>query len=377
MTHSKWFSPSASSGWLNCAAHASHSGSSSHSRLGTAAHELAEQILTAWKRNEKDFNFIGHTIPVEQEMFTVTPEMLENVERYTFQVQAACGFDPINLEVEQRVRFDKVLNLKEEAWGTADAIIVDPETNGIEIHDLKYGTGVKVEAVGNTQMLMYAVGAVGQLLWESPDELPIKLVIHQPRINHYDEWQIDVRYLREWVESIKSALSNRIAVSQGADLQKYETTGDAQCRWCARKADCKTLEREVLDCFEDTSDDDESLVRNYKKLDLIDAWCKAIKAKAYQLAEANRLPGYKLVEGRKGNAKWIDEKEAEVALMGLDVEPFEYKLKTPSAVKRSLSKTDAKLVDQMTKRSDGRPTIAPESDKRPAISLTDDFDDIS
>ena len=57
--------------------------------------------------------------------------------------------------VEQKVDFSRFVK---DGFGTSDCIIIDNDT--IFVIDFKYGTGVKVDALNNTQMMIYALGAL-------------------------------------------------------------------------------------------------------------------------------------------------------------------------------------------------------------------------
>lgn len=381
--HSKWFSPSGSSGWLRCAAFESSSGSNPNSRLGTAAHEFAEFWLEHWKKTGNDLEFIkvkDMEIVVEDDVFTVDREMFDYIQEYVFEIQAACGFDSELLQVEERVNFGKVIGVGDEK-GTADAIILNPTPNvALEVHDLKYGTGVKVNATNNSQGMFYAIGALNGELYKLDDEVQVKIAIHQPRLNHYDEWVVTIGFIKNWIIENRLALEERIAVSMGADPTAHENPGEIQCQWCAKKATCKALESQVLEAFEDESQELDKLVVNYEKVAMIRDWCKAIEGKAYSLCEQGEFPGYKMVAGRKGNAKWHDKAtEQDIEEMGenLNVDPYVKKLKTPTQFKKGLAKKHMPVVDLMVVRPEGKLMMVPESDKRPAISLADDFDDVS
>lgn len=367
MSHSKFFSPSGSNGWLNCAEYESNDHSSDAANYGTACHHLAEIILDDWKKGvERDF--LATSIYVGIQEYIVDQEMLDIVEAYTFEIQAATGFDPMRLEVEQKVYFDKALNLPTQESGTADAVITCD--TGIEVHDLKTGTSGKVYAENNRQLIIYAIGALGDLS-KLHDNFNVKLVIHQPTLGHYDEWEINVKWLKEWVKVNTQKVQNRIAFSKGEPTEATPT--EIGCQWCAKKATCKALYQYTLDAFEDESED--NIHTKYEKLPLIRSWIKAVEAKAYSLAEMGKLPGYKLVEGRKGHTKWIESELESIEKQSdyINYSLYDVVIKSPSKVKKELG-TKFKKFEDYTTRSEGKPTIAKEDDKRPAITLIDDFD---
>ncbi|MFX6357412.1 DUF2800 domain-containing protein, partial [Acinetobacter baumannii] len=87
--------------------------------------------------------------------FTVDAEMVENVQVYLDAVRAQAEGN--ELLVEQRVDFSEFIGV-EGSFGTSDVVILT-ETE-IQVHDLKYGKGVKVDAEENEQTSLYGLGAL-------------------------------------------------------------------------------------------------------------------------------------------------------------------------------------------------------------------------
>src|SRR5690606_11631223 len=73
-------------------------------------------------------------------------------------------------------------------------------------------------------------------------------------------------------------------------------------------------------------------------LDMIESWCKAVRRRVESELLAGRpVPGYKLVEGRRGARQWTNQEEAESALktMRLKVEEmFDLKLISPTTAEK-------------------------------------------
>lgn len=370
--HSKFFSPSGSHGWLNCPQWSSDSAGDA-AKYGTICHELAEYALNCWKDGVEPELPIGQTMSLDcGYSVEVDQDMVDIVEFYVFDVQAAAGFDPKRLEVEKKVFFDKALQLDTEESGTADAVINWDLCT--EVHDLKTGTASKLYAEGNTQLIMYAIGELGDLS-QLNQKHKVKLVIHQPTLNHYDDWLIDVAYLKKWLKQCKKAIEKRKRFASGG--RPRALAGETQCQWCAKKADCKVLEKTVLDMFDDDHKPEPqlSIVDKYVKSPLVESWIKAVKAKAFSLAERGELEGFKLVEGRRGNAKWVDDVNKIIDVCDeLEVDLFERKIRTPTQVKKEVSKKDQEKLDELVIRSQGKPTIVEVSDPRQAIAIDDDFD---
>jgi hypothetical protein len=106
-----------------------------------------------------------------------------------------------------------------------------------------------------------------------------------------------------------------------------------------------------------------------------------------ELFSGRPVPGYKLVQGKKGNRKWSSESEAEAMLKGFKLkveEMYDLKLVSPTTAEK-LAKAGTigprqwpKLQGFIT-QSEGSPSVAPESDKRPALEIkpaVDDFENL-
>jgi hypothetical protein len=158
--------------------------------------------------------------------------------------------------------------------------------------------------------------------------------------------------------------------------------GESQCRWCRAKATCPALAQRVTDEFEavpaPNAETDARLAQAMGNVELIEGWCKAVRAETERrLLAGQPVPGFKLVEGRRGARKWADEKEVEAALKSMrlrDDQMYDFSLISPTSAEK-LHKTGTigprqwpKLADLIT-QSDGKPSVAPESDKRPAIAV--------
>ena len=128
---------------------------SKYSRSGTASHQLLEMCLDGCLPAA---HFIGMEIMVDGEMFVVDAERSVYVQTAIDNIQRMAGPDALIL-AEQRVNYSTYLGVPEqEAWGTADAIVVAGDE--LQIHDYKDGSGVLVEAEHNAQMMLYALGAL-------------------------------------------------------------------------------------------------------------------------------------------------------------------------------------------------------------------------
>lgn len=418
MANHALLSASAAHRWGNCPGSlAMEAGqenkSSGYADEGTAAHELA-----AWCLNARCLGVVSPHEYTRSEisiggdvLHPVTDEMCEFVQAYVDQINAAaeCG----TLLVEQRVDYSNAIGVPGQ-FGTSDAIIVKGDT--LEIRDLKYGMGNKVDAENNEQMQLYALGALEliEMLDLADNIQQIRLAIHQPRLYAVSEWVIT----REQLEAFRVEYAKRAALAFelyecGREYVEktywhygYLVPSESACQWCKAKSFCPALRGFVLstvsDDFVDISQDivlqlasaeeriknaDNAHVSNcLKAVDLIESWCTAVRARAEsELLKGHDVPGFKLVKGRQGARSWTDETEAEKALKSMRLkqdEMYSYKLISPTTAEKVLKDTPKRWnkLQALITRSDGKPSVAPVSDKREALVIepvADAFTDIS
>lgn len=385
---------------------------------GTAAHALAEKVLRNRQSHPEHYAgcnvamFLGSYPLAEHPDDTSGPqvdeEMVEAVGRYVDTVWALSQGN--ELLVEQRVDFSHIVGV-EESFGTADGVII--AGNELQIHDLKYGKGVRVDAEQNEQLQLYALGALEQfsMLY---DFATVRLFIHQPRLNHVSEWALTVEELQAFGERVQEAAASVIVMFNIADCEGVETLplenftpGEKQCRFCKASAICtarqqlhfNTIAGDFVDLTQSTGEQlaeavkrvplltAEQLAEVYSQADFIESWLKTVRDRVNsELNAGHPVPGFKLVTGKQGNRAWSDEEAARALLKDQfrykTEEVFDLKLISPTKAEKLIKKASPRRwtkVEALITRADGKPTVAPESDPRPALNINpvNDFDDVS
>lgn len=339
-----------------------------HADEGTAAHELAEMALV--KLSGDCSAWVGKSL-IENNHHTVTQEMADYVQQYVDYVRSFSGTHAY----EQRVDFGEWVP---NGFGTADAIVVSDDT--IRVIDLKYGRGIKVYAQENTQGLLYALGAYSENEL-THDLKTVVISIVQPRLDHIDEWEIDVAELLKRGEWIRERANE--AVKPNAKRIPSESA----CHWCKAKATCPALQKvtheaimtdfEALDLPATNTLSDDDLSRALGAKGLIIGWLDAVEAHITERVENGGFNGYKLVAGRSSR-DWSDAKQAEAALVeAIGDDAFETKLLSVAKAEKALGKAKVGVIKDLIVKRDGRPTLVPEGDPRPSLSVTaDDFENI-
>lgn len=278
------------------------------------------------------------------------------------QVEAAkhvCA-DPVVL-IEQRVDFSRWV---EGGFGTADALIIADGT--LKICDYKHGLGVLVRAEENPQLMCYALGAL-ELFDKIYDIETVSMTIYQPRRDNVSTYEVSKDDLYRWADEVLKPTAELAFAGDGNFL-----CGE-WCGFCKAKNDCRAraeanlalaqYEFKLPPLLTDTE-----VEEILAKADDLIAWAGDIREYALQQAISGKeWAGWKLVEGRS-NRRYTDEAKVADTVRQEGLDPFEHKVLGVTAMQKLLGKTRfEELLSAFIEKPQGKPTLVPESDKRPAM----------
>ncbi len=286
------------------------------------------------------------------------------------------------LMTEQHVDFSDIVP---GGFGTSDVVIVGNDT--CEVIDLKYGKGVPVSAVNNPQIRLYTYGTMSafDLSYEFKK---VRMVIYQPRLDSVTVEEMTAEDLRSWAKAVIVPAAEK-ALSKKPD---YNPGPWCKSHFCPAAGSCK-VRAEKMHEFE------EMLIKRKKDNAILSSeemgtaltnareyvsWAKDLENEALTRAEdGEEITGWKVVES-VAKRKYKNEDIVAATLEKAGYDPallYEKKLLGITKMTQLVGKKEFKDLLETTGlviKPEGAPTLAPESDRRPAIVTNvkaSDFDD--
>ena len=369
-------SASSSHRWLNCNPSARleqefEDRETEAAAEGTAAHALAEHKLRkALKMRSSRPQSQFDSDEMEEHTDSYVEFVLEQLER----AKQYCT-DPMIL-IEQKLDFSCYVP---DGFGTGDCLIVADKT--LHIIDFKYGLGVLVDAYENPQMMLYALGAL-RIFDSLYDIEKVSMSIFQPRRENVSTWSIPVTELKQWADETLKPKAELAYAGKG------EYVPGAWCQFCKAAVKCRARAdaRMELAKYEFALPPlltDAEIEDILGKLDDLTKWANEIIAYAQDAAinHGKHWTGFKVVES-KTNRKYTDEAaviEAANAAGYHDI--YKKSLISITEMEKLIGKkTFSEILGEYVKKPQGKPTLVPASDKRPANITTganNDFNEIT
>lgn len=366
MSKHAFLSPSGSHRWLNCTPSAMlesefPGGSSSAAEEGTAAHAFCEHKLKkALRRRSKrpvsDYD--------SDEMQEYTDSYVDYVLEQLEVAKQTCK-DPMVL-IEQKVDFSEYVP---DGYGTADCIIVSDDT--MQIIDFKYGLGVLVDAEQNTQLMCYSIGALN--IFDSLYDIKqVTMHIFQPRRENVQNWTIPVDELKAWAENELKPKAQMALNGEG------EYHPGEWCQFCKAAVRCRARAEEKLRLAQQEFKmppllTDSEIEKVLTILPDLTKWADGILAYATDAAvnHGKEWNGFKVVEGRSVRKYKDEELVAQAAKDHGYTDIYRQNLITMTEMQKLMGKKQFdQILGDLVVKPQGKPTLVPVTDKRPAMNVT-------
>ena len=333
---------------------------------GTVAHELAELKLQLMNNDITKRTYNSRVKKLKENEYW-DDEMESCTQVYADSInELALSFkSPPAVLIEQRLDLSEFIP---EGFGTADCVIMGGDV--LHIYDYKHGKGVPVDATGNPQLMLYALGVIHdyQLIY---DFQTVVLHIIQPRINNISVWPVPVKDLLDFGLLVKKT-------AQFAFKGEGEfSPGEEQCRFCRARQTCRARAEknvELAFAIEKKTDTltDEEIGEFLKKGTDVEKWLKELEEYALSRCLAGKeIPGWKAVEGRSTRV-WTDMDAAFAAIVesGTPEEMlWERKPLTLAGVEKLMGKKEfEEVAGSFIEKPPGKPTLVNESDPRSAVT---------
>ena len=357
-------SASSSDRWLHCPPSARlcetyEDKGSDYAAEGTDAHALGEHKLKTALGLPSD-DPTDSLKWYSEEMEDATSGYAEYVLEQIEAAKETCA-DPVVL-IEQRVDFSRWV---EQGFGTSDAILIADGT--MHVIDYKHGLGILVSAVENPQLKCYALGAL-ELFDGIYDIDNVCVHIVQPRRQNISTFEIAKDDLYCWADEVLKPTAELAFAGDGNFL-----CGE-WCGFCKAKNECRArveanLELARYDFKLPPLLTDEDIEDILSRVDALVSWASDIKEYALQQAVSGKeWHGWKLVEGRS-NRRYTNEAAVIQTVSNAGFDPYERKLLGITAMQKLLGKARFdELLTGYIEKPQGKPTLVPESDKRPAMN---------
>lgn len=366
MSKHAFLSPSGSHRWLNCTPSAMlesefPDGSSSAADEGTAAHAFCEHklkkaIRRRSKRPVSDYD--------SDEMQEYTDSYVDYVLEQLEVAKQTCK-DPMVL-IEQKVDFSEYVP---DGYGTADCIIVSDDT--MQIIDFKYGLGVLVDAEQNTQLMCYSIGALN--LFDSLYDIKqVTMHIFQPRRENVQSWTIPADELKAWAENELKPKAQMALNGEG------EYHPGEWCQFCKAAVRCRARAEEKLRLAQQEFKmppllTDAEIEEVLTILPDLTKWADGILAYATDAAvnHGKEWNGFKVVEGRSVRKYKDEELVAQAAKDHGYTDIYRQSLITMTEMQKLMGKKQFdQILGDLIVKPQGKPTLVPVTDKRPAMNVT-------
>lgn len=397
--------PSGAKTWLNCTWSPQLQAKFPDEESWYAAQGTAAHMVTEWARDQgrPAADYLGHTVTFPKQNpedgdweFEVDQEMVDACQDFLDYVNGLPVENLSDIYVEELLHYDPWV---EGGFGTVDDIRFDDETGVCYVTDFKYGKGVVVEAEDNWQLWLYCLAAYHTYghLYEI-DKFVIGIM--QPRNGGLTTAEVSLAFLLDWGnEFVKPRALEAASETEG----RYAPSEDA-CRFCRARHRCRARAAWVMNQVDPdypTLSNNELAMIHPHISDMrraLDSWEAEILS---QLEQGHQVGDLKLVAGRRGGRKWVDQEAALKALTSRAKTGGQLKkdqvfkpgpMISPTEAEKILGKDHPlitktekdgdivrKIDSDLISRADGKPVVVGGDDPREPLTIdaTNEFEDVS
>lgn len=370
--------------------------SSVYAAEGTFAHEVCEYKVRKYlkERVKRPQSEEYDTEEIEQITDVYAEFVISIIEQMKENGCESLAF------VEERVDYS---HIAPSGFGTADMLIIGKDEQGrgiLHVCDFKTGAGVFVDADHNSQMMLYAIGALAAYGFLYDIEI-VRMSIIQPRLDNISTFECSRQELEDWGESIKP-------IAKLAYEGKGEQHPGDWCRFCRAKPVCKAYADEALalcredfldldaGAFDDTAEESDmtapyeadtqtavfkqpglipisELAEILPTLNRISSWIEAVFAfvSSEAINHGVPIPGYKVVEGRSKRVFTDTKAVADTAVANGYTDLYKQSLITLTEFEKMMGKKKFnELLGEYVAKPPGKLALVPESDPREPVDLT-------
>lgn len=390
--------PSKSERWIACPPSAlaefyfeqeNQTPESEYTVAGSLAHRLCETLILHRLKRITDLEQIRRLEEIQSSKYWTT-DMQKYCADYANYVldtyaEALAVYPDAKILIEYKVRFKLEID-GPEIFGTIDCVIM--LEGKVIVIDFKYGVGIFVSPIENSQLKIYALGILLNFDFEYIfDE--VEMVVYQPRIDNISSYITTATDLLLWGDLDLTEASSLAIQGEGA----YKT--GKHCQFCKIRPKCSENAKAATQLAKSDFKDpnllsDVELVKMYNfiqgEFKVIAGWAKSVvKHMLVEALNGKKYDGLKLVTGR-GKRKVIDEVAFANALTSLGFRPDQYYkpqlLKGITELEKIVGKKRIKdELSAFVEKVPGKPILVDLLDKRdevdgrtlPAIDFVEEY----
>ena len=386
-SHSRKYSPSKSSTWINCALSTLlNDGSSQESNpqaeFGTQCHELGAALISK-SLSLVDYDSEIKTVEdVIKGLDMYSEEMQEIADGYADFVIQVIEFERKRSDDEPLIVIEQHLDMDfdEDAGGTLDCGIISSVDGGtLTVVDLKTGRGPVYAFDSETGQFNTQLGIYALYFYKAFKDLyPVKkvrLVIYQSVISNTNDYEMPIEELLQFEANVLIPAVKRTKVDNPeAKVGKY-------CRYCAGKAICTKRAETNLELTKEIKKPiatltDAQIEAFLPQLDELIQFAEDVKEFALKKAmNGHKWSNFKLVQS-KGSRKIVDEDAVVKVCEATGIDPYApRKVAGITELTKRIGKDKLnELIGPYIAMQAGSIVLVPKSDSREEVIIIEEGD---